>query len=91
VVGARNSSLAFTCGRRSIAQLGTGAFLGIPITAWLLTQLGRQTAGSGPIHAAVAGIGIGLPVVLAVPGLSCPIPTRQALQIEPSETWRTDV
>jgi len=85
-LGAPRTTIAFGVARRSIAQVGLGALLGVAPGVWLsgfstidgvATRIGFGTA---------LGVGVGVALVIGL--LACLSPTRRALRIQPTEALK---
>ena len=87
-LGAQKAAIAYSVGSRSIAQIGSGALLGVPLAVWLfrLTDLGYGHSTTGTGFGVAFGAGVAVAVAIGV--LACLSPTRRALGIEPTEALR---
>jgi len=88
-LGAPRGVLVTTILRRTLAQLGLGAILGMPLAARLFLQLG-ETSGEGR-SASVAflmALGLAMAIVVFIGLVSCLVPTRRVLKVEASEALR---
>ena len=74
---------ALSIARRALAQLGMGVLLGMPIAAYLLSQL--ETTDLRILVAFVADTG----VLVLIGLLACVVPTLRALRIMPTEALRS--
>jgi ABC-type antimicrobial peptide transport system permease subunit len=86
-LGAQRNSVLFTVAKRSLAQLGIGILVGIPVAAWLLSQfesVGRIPADSPFVIAFI----LGACVMVLIGMLACTAPALRALRIMPTEALR---
>jgi predicted permease len=92
-LGARKGSILIRIARRSLAQIGLGALLGMPLAGWLY-QIAESGGGTGGGTGLAASFGIafatGVSVVAVVGLLSLLSPMRRALRIEPTEALRAE-
>lgn len=87
-LGAKASDVTATIVRRSMAQLGVGILLGLPI-AWRLLYELKRDLGRIPEHSPfVLAVASGVVVVGVIGLLACVVPLRRALQIEPTDALR---
>ncbi len=76
----------FAIARRSLAQLGVGMFLGIPIAGGLIAMLKIEFGSTNsPI---VGALVLGGSVMALIGMLACVAPTLRALRIMPTEALR---
>lgn len=90
-LGATPASLVVTVLSRSLAQIGIGGLIGIPMAGWLVYSLtGGADAGSSLVNSMLVAVGLATAIVLVVGVCSCLVPTRRVLAVEPSEAMRGD-
>lgn len=91
-IGAPRRALVLTILRRSLAQIGAGALLGVPVAAFVIHQLTEGPAGGPTAGASVlVAVALAVSLVLVVGVVSCAAPTRRILAVEASEAMRSDV
>ncbi len=88
-LGAQRSSIVSTIARRSLAQLGVGVLLGMPVAGVLSVTMRNEfgsvsSASSSIIVVLVLGGG----VLVMIGMLACIAPTLRALRIMPTEALR---
>lgn len=87
-LGASRFSIAFEVARRSLARMGLGGLIGIPVAAWLFRIAEAGGAGVGASLGTALGVGF---AVVALIGLSaCFAPARRALGIEPARALKLE-
>jgi len=85
-LGAQRSNIVSTIAMRSIAQIGVGVLVGIPIAGGLLAFLKRELGStSSPF---VIALVLGVSVMVLIGMLACVAPTLCALRIMPTEALR---
>jgi ABC-type antimicrobial peptide transport system permease subunit len=85
-LGAERSSIVLTIARRSLAQLGAGMLLGMPIAGALMAMLKIEFGSTNsPIVGALV-LGESLMVLIGL--LACTAPTVRVLRIMPTEALR---
>ncbi|MEZ4416511.1 MAG: ABC transporter permease [Gemmatimonadota bacterium] len=90
-LGASRSSLVLTILRRSLLQIVIGALLGMPLAARVFYQLrGGSGAGYATLGAFLLALGLALGTVFLVGLVSCYVPTRRVLAIQPNEALRAE-
>jgi hypothetical protein len=85
-LGAQQITIAFDVARRSMAQVGLGALLGVWPAVWLSGFSQIDAAPTRISFGTAFGVGVGVAVVVGL--LACLWPTRRALSIEPTEALR---
>jgi putative ABC transport system permease protein len=89
-IGAPRRTVVLTILRRSLAQIGGGALLGLPMAAFLVHQLTGPAGGQTPAASVLVAVGLAVSVVVVVGAVSCAAPTRRILAVEASEAMRAD-
>jgi hypothetical protein len=90
-LGAGRRSIVITILRRSLAQIGIGALIGMPVAGRLFFQLGNEWgAGQSVLPALLAALALGSALVLVIGLLSCVVPARRALRIRPAEALNAE-
>lgn len=91
-LGQQRRSVVFTILQRSLAQIGVGALLGLPIAVFFVQQLNDGSAGGHtPAMSALVAVGLAMIIVSVVALVSCAVPTRRVLAIESSVAMRAEV
>ena len=85
-LGAQRSNIVSTIARRSIAQIGVGVLVGIPIAGGLLAFLKRELGSTNSPFVVALALGVGVMVLIGM--LACTAPTLRALRIMPTEALR---
>lgn len=86
-LGAQRNSVVFTVAKRSLAQLGIGILVGIPVAAWLLSEF--ESVGRIPTDSPfVTAFILGACVMVLIGMLACTAPALRALRIMPTEALR---
>jgi len=85
-LGAERSSIVFTVARRSLAQLGVGMLLGMPIAGGLMAIFKVEFGSTNSPVVGALVLGGGVMVLIGV--LACTVPTLRALRIMPTEALR---
>ncbi len=85
-LGARRSSIMVTVAKRSLAQLGIGALLGMPLAGVFLSVFDAEFGSESSPLALTPGLGVGMMVLIGM--LACTAPTLRALRIMPTEALR---
>lgn len=88
-LGAGRGRIVLTIARRSFAQIGLGALLGMPLAAFLFLRMGGDAGGGGT--AVLAAVVPGICVMVLVGLLACTHPTVRALRIAPVEALKGSV
>lgn len=90
-LGADRRSIAFAVVKRSLAQIGAGVILGMPLLALVFVEVFDDL---GADYSALAGIGtalaLGAGVMLVIGLLACTAPTLRALRIAPTDALKGD-
>ena len=87
-LGAPRRSIAFTVGRRALAQLGMGILLGAPFAGWLFIQTERVTGQIPTQSPILLTVTVGVIAMVLIGTLACTAPTLRALRIMPTEALR---
>ena len=86
-LGAQRNKIVFTVARRSLAQLGAGICIGMPIAGWILLEL--KNVGRIQTHSAFfLTVAVGVSVMTVIGALACTAPTLRVLRIMPTEALR---
>jgi len=89
-LGAADRSLVLTILRRTLLQLAWGAALGIPL-AWRLSyEAGAPGVEDSTVMSLLVAIGVAATIVVTVGLLSCLVPVRRILSVDPSEALRAE-
>ena len=85
-LGAQRSSIVFTIARRSLAQLGVGVLLGMPVAGVLSVAMRNEFGSTSSPIVVVLVLGGSVMVLIGI--LACITPTLRALRIMPTEALR---
>ncbi len=89
-LGAQRRAVVLMILKRSLAQIGIGAILGLPVAARVVHLTIGSTAGQSPLMSVLVATGLAVGLVLIVGVISCTMPTRRVLAVEASEAMRSD-
>lgn len=90
-LGATRARLVYTVLRRSVLQIGIGALLGLPVAARVFYELGQDSGSRhATLGAVLLAVGLAVGTVSVVGLLSCFVPTRRVLAIQPTEALRAE-
>jgi hypothetical protein len=89
-LGAQRHAVVLMILKRSLAQIAIGAMLGLPVAARVVHLTVGSTTAQSPLLSVLMALGLAASLVLVVGVISCTIPTRRVLAVEPSEAMRSD-
>ncbi len=87
-LGEPQSRIALTISSRSLAQLGGGILIGMPLALWVLVNFENDMGWlpTSSLFAVTLLLGVGVMVVIG--SFACTVPLMRALRINPTEALR---